>query len=88
MTGLCSTALPSDLLRRAQRRSDLGGGGGGGCWGVTHPIKSRGRGLSFSRGGPQMLELRNVLRLLHMMNVRFSLLDMAQRILGVTLPNF
>jgi hypothetical protein len=28
------------------------------------------------------------LRLLHMMNVRFSLLDIAQRILGVTLPNF
>jgi hypothetical protein len=28
------------------------------------------------------------LRLLHMMNVRFSLLNMAQRILGVTLPNF
>jgi hypothetical protein len=34
-------------------------------------------------------ELDNVLlRLLHMMNVRFSLLNMAQRILGVTLPNF
>jgi hypothetical protein len=30
----------------------------------------------------------NALRLLHMMNVRFSLLNMAQRILGVTLPNF
>ena len=29
-----------------------------------------------------------LLRLLHTMNVRFSLLDMAQRILGVTLPNF
>jgi hypothetical protein len=29
-----------------------------------------------------------ILRLLHMMNVRFSLLNMAQRILGVTLPNF
>jgi lipopolysaccharide biosynthesis protein len=29
-----------------------------------------------------------VLRLLHTMNVRFSLLDIAQRILGVTLPNF
>ena len=29
-----------------------------------------------------------LLRLLHMMNVRFSLLNMAQRILGVTLPNF
>jgi hypothetical protein len=28
------------------------------------------------------------LRLLHMMNVRFSLLNMAQRIFGVTLPNF
>jgi hypothetical protein len=28
------------------------------------------------------------LRFLHMMNVRFSLLNMAQRILGVTLPNF
>ena len=28
-----------------------------------------------------------MLRLLHMMNVRFSLLNMAQRILGVTLPN-
>jgi hypothetical protein len=28
------------------------------------------------------------LRLLHMMNVRFSLLNMAQLILGVTLPNF
>ena len=28
------------------------------------------------------------LRLLHTMNVRFSLLDIAQRILGVTLPNF
>jgi hypothetical protein len=28
------------------------------------------------------------LRLLHMMNVRFSLLNMAQRILGVTLPIF
>jgi hypothetical protein len=27
------------------------------------------------------------LRLLHTMNVRFSLLDIAQRILGVTLPN-
>jgi hypothetical protein len=30
----------------------------------------------------------NALRLLHMMNVRFGLLNMAQRILGVTLPNF
>jgi hypothetical protein len=29
-----------------------------------------------------------MLRLLHMMNMRFSLLNMAQRILGVTLPNF
>jgi hypothetical protein len=29
-----------------------------------------------------------VLRLLHMMNVRFSLLNMVHRILGVTLPNF
>jgi hypothetical protein len=29
-----------------------------------------------------------VLRLLHTMNVRFSLLDIAERILGVTLPNF
>jgi hypothetical protein len=28
------------------------------------------------------------LRLLHTMNVRFSILDIAQRILGVTLPNF
>ena len=28
------------------------------------------------------------LRLLHTMNVRFSLLNIAQRILGVTLPNF
>ena len=28
------------------------------------------------------------LRLLHTMNVRFILLDIAQRILGVTLPNF
>jgi hypothetical protein len=28
------------------------------------------------------------LRLLHMMNVRFSLLNMVHRILGVTLPNF
>jgi hypothetical protein len=28
------------------------------------------------------------LRLLHTMNVRFSLLDIAQRILGVTLPTF
>ena len=28
------------------------------------------------------------LRLLHTMNVRFSLFDIAQRILGVTLPNF
>jgi hypothetical protein len=28
------------------------------------------------------------LRLLHTMNVRFSLLDIAQRILAVTLPNF
>ena len=37
-----------------------------------------------------MLTLSNKpeLRLLHMMNVRFSLLNMAQRILGVTLPNF
>jgi hypothetical protein len=34
------------------------------------------------------LELMAALRLLHMMNVRFSLLNMAQRILGVTLPNF
>jgi hypothetical protein len=58
MTGLCSTALSSDLLRRAQRRSDLGGEGG-----VTPPKKSQGRGLSFSRGGPQMLELRNVLNI-------------------------
>ena len=32
--------------------------------------------------------LKNSLRLLHMMNVRFSLSNMAQRILGVTLPNF
>jgi hypothetical protein len=31
---------------------------------------------------------KNNLRLLHTMNVRFSLLDIAQRILGVTLPNF
>jgi hypothetical protein len=30
----------------------------------------------------------SVLRLLHMMNVRFSLLNMAQRILGFNLPNF
>jgi hypothetical protein len=30
----------------------------------------------------------SLLRLLHTMNVRFSLLDIAQRILGVTLPNF
>jgi hypothetical protein len=30
----------------------------------------------------------DVLRLLHTMNVRFSLLDIVQRILGVTLPNF
>jgi uncharacterized protein YggT (Ycf19 family) len=29
-----------------------------------------------------------ILRLLHTMNVRFSLLDIAQRILGVPLPNF
>jgi hypothetical protein len=29
-----------------------------------------------------------LLRLLHMMNVRFSLLNMVHRILGVTLPNF
>jgi hypothetical protein len=29
-----------------------------------------------------------LLRLLHMMNLRFSLLNMAQRILGVTLSNF
>ena len=33
-------------------------------------------------------EWKLALRLLHMMNVRFSLLNMAQRILGVTLPNF
>jgi hypothetical protein len=33
--------------------------------------------------------LESLLRLLHTMNVRFSLeLDIAQRILGVTLPNF
>ena len=32
--------------------------------------------------------IRTALRLLHTMNVRFSLLDIAQRILGVTLPNF
>jgi hypothetical protein len=32
--------------------------------------------------------LTYLLKLLHMMNVRFSLLNMAQRILGVTLPNF
>jgi hypothetical protein len=41
---------------------------------------------------PKLLDLLlvslNLLRLLHMMNVRFSLLNMAQRILGVTLPNF
>jgi hypothetical protein len=34
------------------------------------------------------IDKHNILRLLHMMNVRFSLLNMAQRILGVTLPNF
>jgi hypothetical protein len=33
-------------------------------------------------------QMITALRLLHMMNVRFSLLNMAQRILGVTLPNF
>ena len=33
-------------------------------------------------------ESMEFLRLLHTMNVRFSLLDIAQRILGVTLPNF
>ena len=33
-------------------------------------------------------DLTSTLRLLHTMNVRFSLLDIAQRILGVTLPNF
>ena len=33
-------------------------------------------------------ENKHVLRLLHTMNVRFSLLDIAQRILGITLPNF
>jgi hypothetical protein len=33
-------------------------------------------------------KLQLSLRLLHTMNVRFSLLDIAQRILGVTLPNF
>jgi hypothetical protein len=32
--------------------------------------------------------ITTLLRLLHMMNVRFSLLNMAQLILGVTLPNF
>jgi hypothetical protein len=31
---------------------------------------------------------QSLLRLLHMMNVRFSLLNMAQRILGVTSPHF
>ena len=39
-------------------------------------------------GGVGALKILLVLRLLHMMNVRFSLLNMAQRILGVTLPNF
>jgi hypothetical protein len=34
------------------------------------------------------VQMVHILRLLHMMNVRFSLLNMAQRILGVTLPNF
>jgi hypothetical protein len=42
-----------------------------------HPGRSR-------RDMPKEIQLR----LLHMMNVRFSLLNMAQRILGVTLPNF
>jgi hypothetical protein len=32
--------------------------------------------------------LKMPLRLLHMMNVHFSLLNMVHRILGVTLPNF
>jgi hypothetical protein len=32
--------------------------------------------------------LESLIRLLHTMNVRFSLLDIAQRILGVTLLNF
>ena len=36
----------------------------------------------------QEIRLNRFLRLLHTMNVRFSLLDIAQRILGVTLPNF
>ena len=36
----------------------------------------------------QTIKASPELRLLHMMNVRFSLLNMAQRILGVTLPNF
>ena len=35
-----------------------------------------------------MYSLIRQLRLPHTMNVRFSLLDIAQRILGVTLPNF
>ena len=41
--------------------------------------------------GPNPIKIgihRIYLRLLHTMNVRFSLLNMAQRILGVTLPNF
>jgi hypothetical protein len=40
---------------------------------------------SFATSGS---EVPQSLRLLHTMNVRFSLLDIAQRILGVTLPNF
>ena len=37
---------------------------------------------------PSSYFMTSPLRLLHTTNVRFSLLDIAQRILGVTLPNF
>ena len=42
----------------------------------------------FQKRGTIHLHLLVWLRLLHMMNVRFSLLNMVHRILGVTLPNF
>ena len=52
---------------------------------VSYLLWRKDPGKSWSR---DLLKSSRFLRLLHTMNVRFSLLDIAQRILCVTLPNF
>jgi hypothetical protein len=53
---------------------------------ISSPTPNKTEGLPLKSLGT--ISIYKLLRLLHMMNVRFSLLNMAQRILGVTLPNF